>query len=252
MLSSLLPADLSLADALLLVLVSGFTSALTAAFALGGGITLLAVMSLFLPVPVLVPVHGIVQLASNAGRVLVQRRAVAWRVIPAFLLGAVVGAALGANFVVALPEAFLDIALGGFILVVTFARLPKFAAIGPLGLAAAGGVTTLLSMFFGATGPLNVALFSKVFDDRQTLVATLAAMTGTQHALKAFAFFALGVALGDYGVLMLLMIASGFVGTIAGTHLLKRVNEALFRVVLKVILAVLAFDLLRRGLMALL
>lgn len=247
MTAMLLPEGLSPGGATLLAVVSFFTSALTAAFALGGGVTLLAVLSLFLPVQVLVPVHGIVQFASNFGRVMVQRRAVEWWVIAPFFLGAVIGAAIGARFVVALPEAVLHLTLGGFLLIVTFARLPQLAAIGPLGLGLTGLATTFLSMFVGATGPINVAMFSKIFADRRSLVATLAAITAIQHALKVVAFFALGVALSAYAGLIVLLVVAGFAGTLAGTHLLRRLDERIFRLVLKVLLAILAADLIRRG-----
>ncbi|NDW07225.1 sulfite exporter TauE/SafE family protein [Jiella pacifica] len=247
MTAALLPAGLSPGAAIFLAVVSFLTSALTAAFALGGGVTLLAILSLFLPIQVLVPVHGIVQFASNFGRVMVQRRAVEWWVITPFFVGAVIGAAIGARFVVALPEPVLHLTLGVFLLIVTFARLPQLAAIGPLGLGLTGLATTFLSMFVGATGPINVAMFSKIFADRRSLVATLAAITAIQHALKAVAFFALGVALSAYLGLIVLLVVAGFAGTLAGTHLLQRLDERIFRLVLKVILAVLAADLIRRG-----
>ncbi|MBO0663593.1 sulfite exporter TauE/SafE family protein [Jiella sp. MQZ9-1] len=250
--TAVLPPDLSGGAVALLVAVSFFTSALTAAFALGGGITLIAVLSLVLPVAVLVPVHAVVQLCSNAGRLMVQRRAVAWRVMPPFLLGALAGAWIGAHTVVALPEATLDLVLGAFILIVTFAKIPKVAGVGRLGTALAGLFTTLLAMFVGAAGPVNAALFAKAFPDRQRLVATLAAINASQHALKLVAFFALGVTLSDYAGLIALMAASGFAGTLAGTALLKRLDERLFRLALTVILALLAIDLLRRGAGALL
>ena len=251
MIASLLPPDLAAGPAAFLVVASFFTSALTAAFALGGGVTLLALMSLFLPVAILIPLHGVVQLGSNVGRVAVQFRAVAWVRLWPFVLGAIVGALIGAQFVVTLPEAVLRVALGLFMLVVVFVKIPKLGALPPSGFAAAGVATTFLSMFFGATGPINVAIFSKTFADRVTLVATLAAATATQHLLKAIAFFVLGVALAPYVPFIAAMLATGFLGTIAGTAFLKRLPERWFRLVLTAILAVVALDLLWQGLPAL-
>ena len=69
----LLPEGLAPAVAALLVVASSFTSALTAAFGLGGGIAMLALMGLFVPVAALIPVHGAVQLGSNTGRAWHQR-----------------------------------------------------------------------------------------------------------------------------------------------------------------------------------
>lgn len=243
-----LPPDLAPGPALFLIVASFFTSALTAAFALGGGITLLALMSLFLPVSVLIPVHGVVQLGSNAGRVLVQRRAVDWLRLWPFLLGSVLGAIVGAQFVVTLPEAWLRVALGVFMLVVVFVKIPRLGTMGPTGFALAGSVTTFLSMFVGATGPISVALFSKTFADRVTLVATLAAANATQHALKFVVFFAIGVALSAYLPLIAAMLVTGFAGTVVGTEFLKRLPERWFRIALTTVLTIVALDLLRRGL----
>ncbi len=251
MIASLLPPDLPVGPALFLVAASFFTSALTAAFALGGGITLLALLSLFLPVEILIPLHGLVQLGSNVGRVAVQFRAVAWRRLWPFVAGAIVGALIGAQFVVTLPEAVLRVALGLFMLMVVFVKIPKLGALPPSGFAIAGLATTFLSMFFGATGPINVAIFSRTFGDRVTLVGTLAAATSTQHLLKAIAFFALGVALGPYVPLIVAMLITGFFGTLAGTAFLKRLPERWFRLALTAILTIVALDLLWQGLPAL-
>ncbi|HEX2018077.1 MAG TPA: sulfite exporter TauE/SafE family protein [Aurantimonas sp.] len=247
---ALLPPELGAAGAAILILASFCTSALTAAFGLGGGLSLLAVMTAFFPVAVLIPLHGIVQLASNGGRVIIQRRGVAWAALPPFLLGGAIGALVGARFVVALPEAALQIAIGLFILIVTFVPIPRLGVLGFAGFAATGAVTTFLSMFFGATAPLMAAVFAQTFKERETVVATLAAVTAIQHALKAVAFFAMGVVLWPYAALLAAMVATGFLGTLAGTAVLRRLDERLFRLVLRTILAILALDLVRRGALA--
>ncbi|NDV86542.1 TSUP family transporter [Aurantimonas aggregata] len=247
-----LPPGLGAAGAAILVVASFCTSALTAAFGLGGGLSLLAVMTVFLPVAVLIPLHGIVQLASNGGRVIIQRRGVAWAALPPFLLGGAIGALIGARFVVALPESALQISIGLFILLVTFVPIPRLGMLGFAGFALTGAVTTFLSMFFGATAPIMAALFAQTFKARETVVATLAAVTAIQHALKAVAFFAMGIVLWPYAALLLAMIVTGFLGTLAGTALLRRLDERYFRVMLRTILAILALDLVRRGVLGLL
>jgi uncharacterized membrane protein YfcA len=68
---SLLPPAMSLLDAGLLVAASLVTSFISAAFGIGGGFTLIALLALLLPPAALVPVHGIVQLRwafSSFGR----------------------------------------------------------------------------------------------------------------------------------------------------------------------------------------
>ena len=76
-----------MASAALLVVASFFTSALTAAFGVGGGIAMLALMGLFIPVAAVIPVHGAVQLGSNSGRAWHQRANVRMEVAGPFIAG---------------------------------------------------------------------------------------------------------------------------------------------------------------------
>ena len=70
-LTQFLPAGLDLTMAGLLIVLSFFTSLITATFSLGGGTLMVAVLALVFPPAVVVPIHGAVQLGSNAGRALV-------------------------------------------------------------------------------------------------------------------------------------------------------------------------------------
>lgn len=247
MLSALVPPDLSAGFALLLVAASFATSALTAGLGIGGGVALLALMAYGMPVAALIPVHGVVQLGSNLGRFAVQRRHVHWRTLGAFALGSALGAGLGGRFVVGLPEAWLGLMLGAFVLVMTWVKVPKLAAASPLVLAVGGAAGSFLTMFFGATGPFVAAVLGAAFPERMTLVATHAAAMVVQHGLKILVFGLLGFAFAPYVPLLAAMIATGFLGTLAGTALLRRVPEARFRIAFRAVLTVLALDLMRRG-----
>ncbi len=246
----MLPEGVSQAAAAILVCASFFTSALTAAFGLGGGVALLVIMGYLLPVAALVPVHGVVQWASNAGRMAVQRRFVAWPAVIPFILGSIAGALAGAPFVTQIDDPALKLALGLFIIAVTWAKLPALAKGGPAVMAAGGAGTTFLSMFFGATGPLTAAFFAKSFDDRRAYIASHAAAMTFQHALKVSAFVAAGFAFFEWLQLMAAMMATGYLGTLVGSRLLLAMPEKRFRLVFSIIITVLALDLVRRGLMA--
>ena len=76
---SLFPPAMSLLDLGLLVAASLVTSFITAAFGIGGGVVLLVFLALVLPPAALIPVHGIVQLGSNAGRACIMLKEVVWR-----------------------------------------------------------------------------------------------------------------------------------------------------------------------------
>lgn len=220
---------------------------MTASLGIGGGTIMIALMSYLLPVSALIPVHGCVQLGSNAGRVLVMRRHVAWARLAAFSLGAIVGAGAGAAIAVRLSSGVILIGLGLFVILSTWISIPKLASIRQGGMALIGAVTTFLGMFFGATAPLNAALLSNSFRERQTLVGSLAAITGAQHGFKVIGFALAGFVFAPWLPLVAIMIISGFAGTLVGARLLVRVPEKGFRLVFKIVLTALAIEMFLRG-----
>lgn len=238
--------------AALLVGASFFTSALTASFGIGGGVAMLALLGVFLPVAALIPVHGAVQLGSNSGRAWHQRDNIRRDVALPFVAGSVVGAVAGAFLVVQLPDAPLKIVLGAFILVILWARMPWIARLSKAGLSVASAVLAVLTMFVGATGPLVSPVLQRFLDnDRKGLVATHAAVMVVQHGLKIVVFGLAGFAFGPWLPLVAAMIASGYLGTLVGTRLLERMPEDGFRRWFRILVSILALDLLRRGVMAL-
>ncbi len=229
---------------ILLCGVSFIGSFTTAALGLGGGILVLATMTLFFPPAVLIPIHGVVQLGSNVGRTALMFRNVFREILPAFLIGTILGAVLGANLVVALPIALLQLVLASFILYATWA--PKFQASEPSKLTffGVGAVGAFVTMFVGATGPLIMPFASAACKERQAVVATHAMLMSIQHSLKLIAFGILGFAFAPYIPLLISLIAFGFIGTFIGKHALNRLPERMFRIAMKAIVTVIAFRLL--------
>lgn len=225
----LLPDAVSPLAAALVVAASFFTSALTGAFGLGGGLALLAVMSTVLPTPAVVPVHGLAQLGSNASRFFLQRRDVAWTVVLWFAIGTGLGVIAGGALYVAIPKPALKAAVGLFVLYTVLG--PKLGGFAPgvrtfFATGAAGG---FLLLFFGATGPITAAMLGRTGLGRLNIVATHAACMVAQHFLKSLAFGAIGFAFAAWGPLILAVVAAGFVGTTFGVRLLRRMEEKEFR-----------------------
>ena len=243
----LLPDAIGPAPAALFIAASFFTSALTAAIGIGGGVALLALLGTALPVASLIPVHGLVQLGSNSGRAWHQRVHVVWPVLLPFAAGALIGAAAGASVTLQLPDAPMKLALGVFVLVVTWLKVPPLTRLGRAGTAAAGLTVAFLSMLFGASGPLMAAFFEKSLPGRLEMVATGGAAMIIVHGLKVAAFALAGFAFAPWLPLIAAMIVSGFFGTLFGTKLLHKIPEARFRLGFKIVLSALALDLLRRG-----
>jgi uncharacterized protein len=246
-LTSLLPAGLDPLLALVLVGLSFVTSLITATFALGGGTLMIAVLALVFPPAVVVPVHGCVQLGSNAGRALVQRQHIQWNLILWISLGAIVGIVAGGQFVTLLPETLFTIAIGVFVLITTWLPQPKIVGENRLVQFVGGAIISALSMVVGATGPL-VATFIKGLADRRQLVATHAMLMTIQNTFKVITFTALGFAFASYLLLIVAMVLTGFAGTAIGSRLLVKVPENVFRIGFKVVLTIVALDLIREAL----
>lgn len=248
-LAGMLPDGLGVWAAGFLIIASFFTSALTAAFGLGGGLAMMAMLGLFVPVAALIPVHGAVQLGSNSGRAWHQRAHIRRDLFGPFLAGSLLGAVVGALVVVQLPDAVLKLVLGCFIIAVTWARIPGFDRLGRAGIAIGSTVTATVTMFVGATGPLLSAVFAQIIpDDRKALVATHAAGMTVQHALKIVVFGLAGFAFAQWLPLVAAMIVSGYLGTIYGSVWLDRLPEETFRRWFRVAITLLALDMIRRGL----
>ncbi|MEQ8308486.1 MAG: sulfite exporter TauE/SafE family protein [Hoeflea sp.] len=246
-LAALAPQEVGNWAAFSLIGASFFTSALTASAGIGGGLALLALMGYLVPVTAIIPLHGVVQLGSNIGRAAFLYNHVAWICLAAFLAGALPGAWIGGLAVGALPEDLLKAALGVFILVITWARLPRLAAMTLPGFAITGTITTFLTMLFGATGPLNAVVLSKTFPERLRFQATSAAIMSAQHLVKTFVFALSGFVFAPWLPLIATMILTGLAGTWVGTRILRRMPESRFRLIFRVCLTLLALDLARRG-----
>ncbi|MTH99306.1 sulfite exporter TauE/SafE family protein [Roseibium sp. RKSG952] len=228
-LSSILPGDIPVWASLALVLASFFTSAMTAAMGLGGGITLTIIMAFFVPANALVPVHGAVQLGSNAGRVFVQWTYVDWLIVGYFAVGAFFGAAIGGAVAVNLPPDFIRTGIALMVLWVVWGNPPKLKQTSKPVVGIAGFLATLLSMFFAATGPISGSALSMLGLTHFRFVANQAATAGVMHVLKIVAFGLFGFAFAPWVGLIALMIASGLLGTLAGSKLLGRLDETAFK-----------------------
>jgi len=224
--------------------VSFIASFIAASLGLGGGLLVLATMALALPPVVLIPIHGVVQVGSNLGRAVMLYRSVMFSIVPAFLIGAIIGVTVGTQFLITLPTRVLQFILVIFILYATWA--PKFQAsrITAKTFFGVGMVSAFTSMFVGAAGPILAPFVAVACKDRRQVVATHATLMLIQHGFKIISFGIIGFAFGPYLPLLAGMICFGFAGTYAGGHVLHRLPEKNFRMGLKTILTVLALKLL--------
>lgn len=228
--------------------VSFAGSFITASLGLGGGLLVMATMASLLPPTILIPLHGIVQLGSNAGRAWMLRTHILKVVVPPFLIGTIIGAVIGGNLVVTLPTAILQMVLGVFVLYATWGPKIKASRPGNRAFFSLGLFGELATMFVGATGPLVAPFAAAASDKRQEVVATHAIMMTIQHGFKIIAFGLLGFAFGPYVPLLAGLLLCGLFGTWVGKHMLNALPERAFRVGLKAVITLLALKILYSGL----
>lgn len=236
--------ELSATTAFLLIALAAFTSLITATLGIGGGMLLLAVMAVFIPISALIPVHGLVQLGSNTSRALMTFRHIDWRMLYLFSIGAIAGAGVASFIVVQLPLVVIQLAVGVFILFLIWGSKPKAQETSASGRVLAGLVTTIISVFVGATGPLVAAFAHRNQYSKMQLSATFSSCMTMQHILKALVFVSIGFSFWQWAGLVSAMIISGALGTWLGLHFLQRIPAKWFVLLFKVVVTLLALRLL--------
>lgn len=242
-----LPSDIAPYSAAALIALSFLTSAISAAFGLGGGVAMLIALLSFTPPIVALPVHALVQIGSNAGRAWMLRPHIMSGVVRWFIPGSVIGVMLASQLIVSLPTQGLQLVLALFILWSVWAPKLNAVSVPELAYLGVGGATSFATMFLGATGPLLAVFLSPDRYGRDRTVATHAACMTMQHLIKVVAFGFLGFVLVEWLPLIIAMIISGLAGTWMGRHLLKRLPESTFKRVFKGVLTVLALRLLYKA-----
>ena len=227
-----------------LVIASAITSFVSALAGFGGGVLLLAIMANIINPAHLIAVHGLVQLGSNASRVIAYWRAINFQFAKHFMIGAILGV-ISATFVVAqLPADTLLLIIALFIL--TSAWLPEKIQFKDdhLQVSTMGATLSFLSLFVGATGPLLASFLRSINYVKSTFVGTLALCILGQNLLKIAAFSAIGFNIGEWLPFVVLMIISGVFGTWAGAKMLGRLNEKHFRTMIQWVMTAIALKLI--------
>ena len=76
-----------------------FTAAFGVVAGLGGGVLLLAFMTTVFPPTILIPLHGAVLLGTNVGRAILMFKHIRKDLLPAFSIGALLGAIFGVGII---------------------------------------------------------------------------------------------------------------------------------------------------------
>ena len=107
-----------------IVFVSFISSFISSIVGFGGGMLLLGVLALHLPVSKAIPLHAVIQLGSNLNRLFFFRFKVKWNIFLPFALGCLIGIPVGGFFFYSINENFLKILVAFFITFNVIKKLP--------------------------------------------------------------------------------------------------------------------------------
>ena len=208
------------------------TAILSGVLGMAGGLVLMGVLVLLLPVSAAMIVHGAVQAASNGARFLFLREHVQWRIVPPYAAGgALVVAAFAAVTLVPEPGVVLML-IGAF---PWLARAtPHFSRLDirrPATAFTCGAVVTAAQLLAGASGPLLDAVYLHASLDRHQVVASKALTQTLGHLVKVGYYGLLaGSAAADVSVpLLAIACLVAVAGARIGTRLLARLPDERFR-----------------------
>jgi len=216
-------------DAVLLLVVTSFaTSFINATIGVGGGVLMLAMLLLVLPAEAVIPVHALIQLVSNIGRTAAYRADVKKNILVSFAPGCLVGSVAAAFILINIPGWLLELVIGLFIVWTLFSDTKKPASNSSKNYFGVGVVTSFVSSFVGATGPLVIAFLHREKLHKQELIGTHGACMTIQHLFKLIAFGVVGLSIVKWFWLVVVLGITGFAGTIVGRKILFALPEKTF------------------------
>jgi uncharacterized protein len=225
---------MSTAITAVLVIGSLITAFISGIFGMAGGMMLIGILALILPVHAAFVSHGILQLVANGWRAVLHWRHInvavfSWFALATIAAGLIVSAI---GYVPSKPLLFLLLGLMPLLLWVPKGWFTPDAAM-PSHAIGAGFVAAALNLTAGVSGPLIDTVFVRTGLTRHQIVATKAAIQSLNHVSKIIVY---GIPLLSYAHaglpplwLFALAIPASMLGTTAGGWVLDRMSDVNFK-----------------------
>jgi len=224
-------------------LISFLTSAIAGVIGFGGGMLLISILPLFLNPSLIIPIHGLTQLASNSSRMVFSLKYVQWALLPKFLIGSLIGIILFGFLLTRISTEYVPLAIGLYILLNLWSKsfnkfIKKYENYYLIGLLQTG-----LGLIVGATGPLSLAVLTKQLSSKDEIIATSSMFMTISHLAKIPVFMVIGVSLLEHLSLISYMVAGSIIGSLLGTKIRLMANNDTLILVIKILLSVMALQM---------
>lgn len=227
---------------IILSILAIFTSVVSSIIGMGGGILLLSFMTFFLPIHLVIPIHGIVQLVSNSSRVYFLKAHIRWKFFKFYIVGLPIGAAFSTILLMKLLEKQHIYIL--LVILISYAifkpkKLPDLKIKNKnwffIGLG-----TGVCAILVGTVGPLLAPFFLSDDLEKEEIIGTKALMQTSAHLIKIPAFLFLDFNYIENLNLTIAMGICAIIGTKMGLLVLDKVDNHLFKILYKIFLGIAA------------
>jgi uncharacterized protein len=201
------------------------TAFLSGLFGMAGGMILIGVLLILMPLPTAMVLHAITQMASNGWRAILWRKHIRWRPVSVYLIGCAI--ALGVfSLVLYVPDKPVALLLLGITPFLARA-LPSSYKPNPASVvqgALYGSACMGLMLMTGVSGPLLDTFFLGGDFERREIIATKATCQVASHLTKLIYF---GGIIDQAATLDWRLAVVAVAASMLGTTLSRRVLEAM-------------------------
>jgi uncharacterized protein len=206
------------------------TSFISGIFGMAGGMILMGVLIVIMPLPAAMVLHAVTQMASNGWRALLWWRHIRWRPVCFFLLGSAVAVAAWSAvlYVPSKPVALIVLGLTPLLLWLPASLKPNPES--PVQATGYGLVSMMLMLMSGVSGPLIDSFFLGGKLDRREIVASKSMCQIVNHGLKLGYFGGIiDQAASLDPTLAAIAVGAAMIGTMLAKRVLQIMTDAQFR-----------------------
>jgi len=233
--------------ALIAILGTAAACTLSASAGLGGSLILVPLLALAIGTKEGVALAALLLAANNVVKIVAYRHAIPWRSVVEVLVVVVVGSFVGASLLVALPEAWVSVAIVVSIGLSLLAERLKFSRAQRFGAPVLGFGSGATSGFSGTSGPLKGLALRMLRLDRAHLVGAASIVSLAGDATKAAVYATGGLLHSSSLLLMAGLLPVMLASTFFGRYLNKQVGERGYAVLFWVVMGGYSLRLLGLG-----